>query len=119
MKNPNQPAGKTMRYLTVKTLVCALTLGGGLGLAQSALANPQMAVEMGCYNCHGAQLRADAPSFERLSEKFSKHKGDLAEERRHAEKLREGEFLQHFTAHQQLSPESAQKLVHWLAEGAK
>ena len=108
-----------MRYLTVKTLAFALTLGGGLGLAQSALANPQMAVEMGCYNCHGAQLRADAPSFAHLADRLSRLKGDAAAEQKFAAKLREGEFLQHFTAHQQLSPESAQKLVHWLTEGAK
>lgn len=108
-----------LSFLTAQTFVGALTLTAGLTSAPNALASQQLASDMGCYNCHGVPLRADAPSFERISGKWSKHKGDAAEERRHVEKLRQGEFLQHIAAHERLSPESAQQLVHWLTEGAQ
>ena len=88
-----------------------------LALPLIALANPQLASDKGCYDCHGANLRGDAPSFKRLPERLSKLKGDAQAEQKFVEKFESGEFLVHIDAHERLSPESAKALVHWLAEG--
>ncbi|MDO9115919.1 MAG: hypothetical protein Q7U63_19245 [Polaromonas sp.] len=42
-----------------------------------------------------------------------------AAEQRLADKLRQGEWLEHIDAHDRLSPETARALIHWLVEGAK
>ena len=101
-----------------KAIGCLL----GLGLAGAALAANQagsaLAVEMGCYNCHAAPTRADAPSFERLVAKFEKRRGDTEAEQHVIDELRRGEPLQHIPAHERLSPETAQSLVRWLFDGA-
>jgi cytochrome c len=84
----------------------------------AAQASSQLAVDKGCYNCHGAHLRGEAPSFERLAAKLGKYKGDLAAEQKTVNKLLVGETLEHIDAHERLTPASAQVLVHWLVEGA-
>jgi len=95
----------------------------GVGLAGAAMAADQsgsaLAVEMGCYNCHGAPTRADAPSFERLAAKFEKRRGDAAAEQHVIDELRRGEPLEHIPVHERLSPETARSLVRWLFDGAK
>lgn len=93
-----------------------------LGLLGAALAAPlpsqagsALAVEMGCYNCHGQPLRADAPSFERLATRFEKRRGDAA-----AEQHAFGEFRSAgVQLHERISDETARQLVHWLFEGGK
>jgi len=94
----------------------------GLLLALAPLvsqASSSLAVEMGCYNCHGTPVRGDAPSFERLSVKYAKRQGDAAAEQHAVDELLRGEPLQRIPAHEYLSPETARQLVHWLFEGAK
>jgi cytochrome c551/c552 len=96
----------------------------GLFLAALALplagqaASPS-AVDMGCYNCHGAYPRGEAPGFPQITAKYAERKPDAAAEQRLADKLRQGEWLEHIDAHERLSPETARALVHWLVEGAK
>jgi cytochrome c len=98
---------------------------GALGLLLLALAAPlasqassALAVEMGCYNCHGMPPRADAPSLERLAARYAKRKGDAAAEQRAVDELLQGEPLRHIPAHERLSPETARRLIRWLADGA-
>ena len=84
-----------------------------------ALASSALAVDKGCYNCHGAYPRGDAPSFERLSSRLSRYKGDASGEGKFVNQYLAGEMFQHIEAHERLTPESAGILIHWLVEGAK
>jgi len=97
-----------------------------LGLLGAALAAPlpsqagsALAVEMGCYNCHGQPLRAAAPSFERLATRFEKRRGDAAAEQHVVDEIRSAGTAHGIQLHQRVSTESARQLVHWLFEGAK
>lgn len=91
----------------------------GLALPLAGQASSSLASEMGCYNCHGQPMRADAPSFERLSAKFAKRSGQAGAEQHAVDELLQGEGFRHIPAHEHLSPETARKLVHWLFEGGK
>jgi cytochrome c551/c552 len=105
----------SLRHLATVILLAlpalAWPLAGHAGLAQ--------AVDMGCYNCHGDHRRGDAPSFEQIAKKYAGHKGDAAAEQKLIDQWRQGEWLQHIDAHERVSPETAQALLHWLVEGAK
>ena len=98
--------------------------GWGLGLLSllswplSCAATPALALEMGCYNCHGAPVRGDAPSFERLAAHYAPRRGNAAAEQHVVEELLRTKTLQHITPHERLSPETARQLVHWLFDGA-
>ncbi|MEI8326345.1 MAG: hypothetical protein WCH44_13465 [Betaproteobacteria bacterium] len=104
-----------MRYRN--TWVGALLLA--MALPPAAQASAQLASDKGCYNCHGAHRRGDAPSIERLSSRLSRLKGDEAALQKFVEQYRRGELLNHIDTHQHLSQASAQALIRWLAEGAK
>jgi cytochrome c551/c552 len=90
-----------------------------LALPLAGQAASPSAIDMGCYNCHGAYRRGEAPSFEQLAAKFGGHKGDAAAEQRLADKWRKGQWLEHIDAHERVGPETARALFHWLVEGAK
>lgn len=102
----------------VSRWVDAGLLGMALLAPWASQASSSLAVEMGCYNCHGAYPRAEAPNFERLAAKYAKRKGDAAAEQRAVDKLRQGEPLERIPAHERLSPATARVLMHWLFEGA-
>ena len=85
----------------------------------AAQANAQLAIDMGCYSCHGANLRDEAPSIERLAERLARYKGDPSAQQKFVEKFSAGEMFGHIASHERLSPASAKALVQWLAEGAK
>ncbi|MEI8169300.1 MAG: c-type cytochrome [Rhodoferax sp.] len=85
----------------------------------TAQASSQLALDKGCYSCHGANQRGEAPSFERLASKLAKYKGDQAGEQNFVSEFQAGEMLNHIPVHERLSPASAKTLVHWLMEGAK
>ncbi|MFN4350449.1 MAG: hypothetical protein ACK4F6_06570 [Hylemonella sp.] len=91
----------------------------GLALPLASQASSSLASEMGCYNCHGQPMRADAPSFERLAAKFAKRSGQAGAEQHAVDELLQGEGFRHIPAHEHLSPETARKLVHWLFDGGK
>ena len=108
-----------MKHRTVGARWVSVGLAGLLLAPLASQASSSLAIEMGCYNCHGASLRGDAPSFERLSAKYVKRQGDAAAEQHAVEELLRGEPLRHIPAHEHLSPETAQRLIHWLFEGAR
>lgn len=99
------------RFILIAALVAAMS--------PPAQASWQLASDKGCTNCHGAFRRGDAPSFERLSAKLAKLKGDLAAEQRFVAEYQAGEMFNHVDTHERLSAESAKALIHWLVEGAK
>ncbi|MDD5332855.1 MAG: hypothetical protein PHS32_03835 [Rhodoferax sp.] len=94
-------------------------LGAALFSALAAQASSQLAADKGCYACHGAYRRADAPAFDSLSRRLGRLKGNPAAEKDFVEKYNQGEFLEHIEAHERISRESASLLIHWLVEGAK
>ncbi len=94
-----------------------LVVALGLGLASGAQASAQLATQYGCTNCHGAHLRGEAPSFERLAGKMAKYKGDDGALAKFVADYRAGEILQHIDAHERLSTATATALLRWLAEG--
>ena len=95
------------------------TLSLAMALPLAAQASSQLAIDMGCYSCHGAALRDEAPTFGRLSSRLAKDKGDPAAQQKFVDKFRAGEMFGHIDAHERLSPESAKALVRWLADAAK
>jgi cytochrome c551/c552 len=99
--------------------VKAALLAALLAVPMASQAGSALAVDMGCYNCHGAYRRGEAPAFEQLAAKFAGLKGDAASEQKQMDKWRQGEWLEHIDAHERISPETARALFHWLVEGAK
>ena len=108
-----------MRHALHSRIFCASALILAVAWPVAANASAQLAVEHGCYNCHGANLRDEAPSMERLAKKLGKYKGDPAAQQKFVDKYRAGEMFGHIDAHERLSLESATALVRWLAEGGK
>jgi len=108
-----------MRHALYSRTFCASALLLAVAWPLAANASAQLAVDHGCYNCHGPNLRGEAPSMERLAQRLSKYKGDSAAQQKFVDKYRAGEMFGHIDAHERLSPESAMALVHWLAEGGK
>lgn len=108
-----------MRYSIQHCITLAGTLLVATGWPLTAQSSPQLAIDKGCYNCHGSYLRGDAPSIERLSIKLSKYKGDQVAEQKFVAKYLTGEMFQHIDAHERLTTESAKVLIHWLVESAK
>lgn len=108
-----------MRHSPQHRITFASTLLLALAWPLAAQASSALALDKGCYSCHGASPRGEAPRFEQLPSRLSKYKGDLAAEQKFVDKYRAGEMFGHIDAHERLSPESAKVLIHWLVEGAK
>lgn len=96
----------------------ALGLAAALLSSRPALASPQLALDKGCYTCHGNPPRKNAPTFAELASRYAKHRGNTSAENALVEKLRQGSFLGHIDAHERLSQEDARRLVRWIIEGA-
>jgi cytochrome c len=104
----------------LKTRLAAWLLALGLAGSPSmpADASPQLASDLGCYNCHGNPPRKKAPTFAQLAADYAKARDDERALRRLADKLRDGSIFSHIDAHERLSPEVALQLVRWISEGA-
>ena len=85
--------------------------------AQSATpVGSALAADMGCLNCHGTPPRGDAPTIERLARHSESLRSNDEKIREAAQKLRSRRDA---VAHSQLSQADAERLVRWLADGAK
>jgi len=100
-------------------LTAAVVFLAALGAPLASQASWPLAVEMGCYNCHGDQPRGKAPRFERLADRLTGRAGDAAAEQHLFDEFRNGELFEHVDAHERVSPETARTLIRWLLEGAK
>jgi cytochrome c551/c552 len=100
-------------------LTATLVFVAALGAPLASHASWQLAVDMGCYNCHGDQPRGKAPRFERLGARLAGRPGGAAAEQHLMDEFRNGEWLEHVDAHERVSPETAKTLIRWLLEGAK
>jgi cytochrome c len=93
-------------------LVCTLA-ASPLAQAGSALA-----VEMGCYSCHGNAYHPNAPSFAQLASHTAKHRGEAGAEDHLMNELRKPHLVGRIGAHEHLSEESARGLARWILDGA-
>lgn len=102
------------------TSLCRLLLVLGLTIAcQPVSANAQLALEKGCYGCHGEPPRRNAPTFVRLAADYARYRGQQAAPRTLADKLREGSLFGHIAAHERISPYECEMLMRWIIDGAR
>lgn len=94
----------------------ALSTSGGLTLP--AQASSQLALDKGCYSCHGEPPRRNTPSFAALAADYAKYRGQTDAARRLADKLRAGSLFGHVAAHERMSQEECEALMRWVIDGA-
>lgn len=104
----------------------SLRLGRGLAFAAWVASLPaapqtggQLAVDKGCYACHGTPPKKNVPTLEKIAADYAKYRGQPEAVGKLAAKLREGHMFSSIKAHEQLTPESAAVLVRWLIDGGK
>jgi cytochrome c len=85
----------------------------------AAQASAQLALDKGCFACHGDPPRKNAPTFDQLAQGYARYQGQTGQEIRLADKLREGHVFGGIQAHEQLSVQSARALVQWIVQGAR
>ncbi len=117
-------AGSAPLVLAARSIACKRLAVAAAGIALSvfgsaAWANQTLAADLGCYSCHGNPPRGDAPSFAALAKQYAPARNDAALQAKLADKLRYASIFRHVEAHERLSPESAARLVRWIAEGAQ
>jgi cytochrome c len=96
-------------------VLLSLLLASGL----PAQASSQLALDQGCYSCHGEPPRRHAPSMAQLAADYARYRGQPDAPRQLAEQLRAGGLFAHIAAHERLSPADCETLMRWLIEGAK
>jgi cytochrome c len=111
--------GDPMKWLQLRRLALIGLVTSLHVLPGTARANSTLALDKGCYACHGVDRRGDAPALEKLSARLGRLKGDAAAETSFVEKYRRGKRFEHIDAHERISQASAALLIHWLVEGAK
>ncbi len=87
--------------------------------ALPAQASSQLALDQGCYSCHGEPPRRSAPTMAQLAADYARYRGQPDAPRKLADKLREGGLFAHIAAHERLSAEDCETLMRWLIDGAK
>ena len=97
----------------------AALLMGTVAVVNTAQASTQLALDKGCFACHGDPPRKNAPTFEQLAKDFARFQGQPEQEIKLADKLREGHVFGGIQAHENLTPESALALVRWVIQGAR
>jgi cytochrome c len=97
-----------------------LAIGFALGFTTSAAwAQParQMAVDRGCYNCHGEPPRRGVRPFVQIAGSYAHVKDEPAAQRQALDRMHHGSLFSHVAAHERLSDEDAATLVQWLFQG--
>lgn len=109
------------RTSSIATIAVSLLQACSVGLALTSVgqASELLALEKGCYSCHGSAQKTGLPTFEHLAAKYAKYQGQTDAASKLASKLREGHLVGGINAHEQLSQESALLLIHWIIDGAK
>jgi cytochrome c len=85
----------------------------------AAHGSSQLALDKGCFSCHGDPPKKNAPTFDQLAKDFARYQGQPEQETKLADKLREGHIFGGIQAHENLSADSARALVRWIIEGAR
>ena len=71
----------------MKSIVIALSLAAGLGVAGTASANEALAQKSGCLTCHAVDAKKVGPSFKSIAAKF---KGQADAEKKLVDQLKSG-----------------------------
>ncbi len=111
------PVPRPARLLAAALLLAAAQPMAALG--EEAPTGSALALQMGCYNCHGKHPRHGAPTMAQLAEHAAKYRGRSGAAAEEARELIRGEPFRRIVAHEQLSPETAGKLMQWIIDGAK
>ncbi len=82
-------------------------------------ASSQLALDKGCYSCHGDPPRRSAPSMAQLAADYARYRGQADAPRQLADKLRAGGLFAHIAAHERMSQEECEALMRWIIDGAK
>lgn len=98
-------------------LVCVVFAWGVLSMPM-ANASAALALEHGCFSCHGEPSRGGAPTMSQLSRHLAKYKGQAGAAARKGEKLKTDDETKLITPHRMLSSEKATLLLQWLIDGA-
>lgn len=88
-------------------------------LVPFAQASSQLALDKGCYSCHGEPPRRGAPGFAELAERYARYRGQAEAPQRLADKLRAGSLFGHIAAHERVSDEECVALMRWIIDGAR
>ena len=88
-------------------------------LVPPAQANSQLALDKGCYSCHGEPARRGAPGFPELADRYARYRGQAEAPQRLADQLRAGSLFGHIAAHERVSDEECVALMRWIIEGAR
>ncbi len=96
-----------------------IVLIGSMAVGNTAQASAQLALDKGCFACHGDPPKKNAPTFDQLAKDFARYQGQTEQELKLAEKLREGHIFGGIQAHENLSVENARSLVRWIIQGAR
>ena len=95
-----------------------LILGLGLLPVLAAQASSQLALEKGCYSCHGEPPRRGAPTLAQLAADYARYRGQPDAPRRLADKLHAGGLFGHIAAHERINQQECEALMRWLIDGA-
>ena len=101
-----------------------LAIRHGLVLSLACVAgvawfSSQLAVELGCFSCHGTPPKANAPTFPQLAAQYARYQDVSEAEIKLADKLREAPMSGGISAHQRVSEKSARSLMRWIIQGAQ
>lgn len=100
-------------------LLTPLALALACALLSPAQASPQLALDKGCYSCHGEPPRRGAPTFSELATRYARYRGQADAAQRLADKLHEGSLFGHIAAHERVSDEECVALMRWIIDGAR
>lgn len=116
MRSLHASPGQCLRLnqLAARVMMTAVVL-----LPAAAFASSQLALDKGCYKCHGNPPKKNAPDFAELASRYAKQRSIAGPEEALVEKLRKGSIFGHIDAHERLSQEDAQRLIRWIIEGAR
>ena len=87
--------------------------------APLAQAGSSLALDKGCYGCHGNAFHPNAPSFEQLADHSAKRRGEAGAEDHLMNEAAQAPALGRIGPHEQLSEESARTLARWILDGAR
>jgi cytochrome c len=87
--------------------------------ALPAQASAQLALDKGCYGCHGEPPRRNAPGFAQLAVDYARYRGQADAARQLADKLRAGGLFGHIAAHERISQAECEALMRWIIDGAR
>lgn len=82
-------------------------------------ASSTLALDKGCYSCHGDPPRRGAPTMAQLATDYARYRGRPEAARQLADKLRAGGLFGHIAAHERLDTEECEVLMRWIIEGAR